>query len=419
MILKFEDILPNPYRDLVRNPLREETIEDLRHSVRATGFWDNVSVRKNKDGKYELGFGHHRIEAAKREGLTEANFIIQNWDESKMIKVKHDEDKARKTFDAPTMIESVRAVVSALASGAIPPFKLASDTPKRHIRYAPSFVSSIEVGPTPANVAYTALHIAEFLGETKDRPEGGKKANDSIVTALNALALIEQQELSEASLKNVPLDNPSGDTKKMGLIQKVQIKRAQIETREDLTKAQKERAAVDAKRREEEQEEKRYKAELIRKERIAQAEDNAKKIKEAEAERKREEERVEKRALEYKANRDILDAKVTEAQERATAARQHDKDLPTRHAVKAMLFALNTITSETFAFREKVKAMARDKTVNTNERELIRQAMLKAGDWYIEQANSFLPRPVVNVLAEASQREESKRKRATNAEESI
>ena len=161
----------------------------------------------------------------------------------------------------------------------------------------------------------------------------------------------------------------------------------------------------------EEQKEKERKAELIRQERIAQAEDNAKKIREAADARKEEAELAEKRALEYKARRAILDEKVEEAKERAQAAKEHDKDLPTRHAVKAMLFTLNTITSETFAFREKVKSMARDKTVNTNERELIRQAMLRAGDWYLEQANLFLPRPVVNVLDEAAQREESKRKR--------
>lgn len=415
MIIKFKDILPNPYRDLVNNPLREETIEDLRSSVRATGFWDNVSVRKAaKAGKFELGFGHHRIEAAKREGLTEANFIVQNWDETKMIKVKHDEDKARKAFDSATMLESVRAVVNALAAGAIPPFTIGDKTKKETIRCAPSFVAGRDDARTPCIIPYTALHIAEFLGETVKRSDGGRQANEAIRTALDALSLIEQKEFSEASLKNVPLDNPSGDTKKMGLIQKVQIKKAQIETRQELTKAQQERSAADAKRREEEVKERERKAELLRKERVAQAENNAKKIREAETARQEEEARSKRRQETDKVNSARIDARVAEAKERAEAAKTRDKDLPTRHAVKAMLFTLNTIVSETFAFREKVKAMARDKTVTVNEREILRQAFIRAGDWYIDQANLFTGTTQVDPLVEARQREEAKRKRRTD-----
>jgi hypothetical protein len=417
VIIKFKDILPNPYRDLVHNPLREETIEDLRSSVRATGFWDNVSVRKAKQkGKFELGFGHHRIEAAKREGLTEANFIVQNWDESKMIKVKHDEDKARKSFDSATMIESVRAVVNALAAGAIPPFEVGTDTPKRYLRYAPSFVAGADVGRSPAQV-YTSLHIAEFLGETKVKEGGRKKANDSVVTALDALALIEQQELSEASLKNVPLDNPSGDTKKMGLIQRVRVKKAQREVRLEATRTSEERAALDKAKHEQEEADKAKRAELLRQEREANKEKDAAEAKRLADEIKRQEEREVARQKAYKAQRDLLDAKIKEDNERAEQARKQDKDLPTRYAVKDMLRKLETIISERFAFREEVKTMSRDKAVTTNERELIRQAMIAAGDWYIDQANQFLPRPKVDVLKEAQLREEAKRKRGRTDEQ--
>lgn len=417
MNIKFKDILPNPYRDLVRNPLNEETVENLRVSVRKTGFWNNVEVRKSKSkpGKYELAYGHHRLEAATREGLTEANFIVLGLSEADMVVRKHKEDRTRKSFDALTMMESVRAVVKALAEGEIPAFVVGPDTKKSSIRYAPSFIAGKNDGGIPPMVAYTGFHIAEFLDETESRgAEGGRKANAAVTTALDALSLIEQKEFSEASLKNVPLDNPSGDTKKMGLIQKVQIKKAQIETRQELTKAQQERSAADAKRREEEGKERERKAELIRKERVAQAEENTKKIKAAAEARKQEAERAEQRAVSYKATRATLDAKVDEAKERAEAAKTRDKDLPTRHAVKAMLFTLNTITSETFAFREKVKAMSRDRAVTTNEREILRQAMIAAGDWYLMQANEFLPRQAVNVLAEAAQREDAKRKRKTD-----
>lgn len=410
MILKFKDILPNPYRDLTNNPLNEETVETLRVSVRKTGFWNNVEVRKNKAGKYELAYGHHRLEAAKREGLTQADFIVRDLSEADMVVRKHKEDRSRRAFDAATMMESVRAVVKALHEGTIPAFEIEEKTKKSSIRYAPSFIAGNDLGNP--QMRYTATSIAEFLDETESSGvEKPRVANAAVRTALDVLSLIEQKEFSEASLKNVPLDNPSGDTKKMGLIQRVQVKKAQIETRQELTKAQKERAEAEVKRRQEEAKEREREAERVRQERVAQAEGNAKKLKENQAAREREQAEAEKRQETSKAERATLDAKVAEAQARALAAQQHDKDLPTRHAVKAMLFTLNTITSETFAFREKVKAMSRDKSVTTNERELLRQAMMRAGDWYLEQANEFLPKKPVNVLAEAAQREEAKRKR--------
>ena len=66
MILKLKDILPNPFRDLRANPLIEDKIVELVGSIHLTGFWDNVVVRKNADGKYELAYGHHRLAAAAR-----------------------------------------------------------------------------------------------------------------------------------------------------------------------------------------------------------------------------------------------------------------------------------------------------------------------------------------------------------------
>jgi len=53
MKLKLKDILPNPFRDFVTSPLKEEKLEGLKKSINDTGFWDNVLVRKNTDGKYE------------------------------------------------------------------------------------------------------------------------------------------------------------------------------------------------------------------------------------------------------------------------------------------------------------------------------------------------------------------------------
>jgi ParB/RepB/Spo0J family partition protein len=387
MILQFKDILPNPYRDLKRNSLNEETIEALRVSVRKTGFWNNVEVRKNKEGKYELAYGHHRLEAAKREGLTEADFIVRNLTESDMVVRKHKEDRSRKFFDGLTMLESVRAVVKLLAAGDIPPFEMNDKTKKSSIRYAPSFIAGKDDQGSPL-MRYTAFAIADFLDETESGG-GVKQANVAVRTALDALALIEQQELSEASLKNVPLDNP--DPSKPGLLQKVKLKVQQREVRLDVTKAHKALASADENRRQQEKEETARRDELKRRENEAKREGDDKEAKRVIVERKRIAEETEARLVHFKAARAVLDAKVKETEERAEAAKKNDKDLPTRYAVKTMLFKLSTIVSERNSFREEVKSLSKDKAVTTNEREIIRQAMIDAGDWYIEESNKFLP----------------------------
>ena len=143
MILKLKEVLPNPFRDLKANPLIEEKIEELVGSINLTGFWDNVVVRKNVNGKYELAYGHHRIAAAIRAGKTEADFIVKELNDAAMIQVMDSENRETYGSTPLSLIESVKAVVQSLAKGKIPPFIMDSKTKKSSIRYAPSYVPDV------------------------------------------------------------------------------------------------------------------------------------------------------------------------------------------------------------------------------------------------------------------------------------
>lgn len=61
------DILPNPHRDLKTNPIVPEKVEDLLKSFAATGFWDNIIVRRHptREGKFQQAHGHTRVAALK------------------------------------------------------------------------------------------------------------------------------------------------------------------------------------------------------------------------------------------------------------------------------------------------------------------------------------------------------------------
>jgi len=207
--LKLKDVLPNPYRDLKGNPLREDKLAELEASIHTTGFWDNVVVRKNKAGKYELAYGHHRVEAARRAGLTEVDFIVKEFSDEQMIQVMDSENRETYQSSPASVIESVRAVVNALAKGSIKPFELAKDTRKETIRYTPSFIPNSKVDTNCVYVPYTALSIARFLGRTLVRPEkkGEEKketAEVAVTAALDALHLLSLGRLTQTSLANCP-----------------------------------------------------------------------------------------------------------------------------------------------------------------------------------------------------------------------
>lgn len=81
------DLLPNPFRDLTRNPLDREKIEALKESISQTTFWDTLEARPHpkESGKYQLAFGHHRVAAAQELGLETANVSIYPFTDAVML----------------------------------------------------------------------------------------------------------------------------------------------------------------------------------------------------------------------------------------------------------------------------------------------------------------------------------------------
>ena len=92
--IKLSDIEKNPYRDLKRLPLNPEKVEILANSIDETFFWENIVVRSrpDKNGKFQLGYGHHRIEACKKAGIKEATFIVAELTDAEMVKVMSNEN---------------------------------------------------------------------------------------------------------------------------------------------------------------------------------------------------------------------------------------------------------------------------------------------------------------------------------------
>src|SRR5215472_9219487 len=74
--IPLELIRPNPFRDFELHPIDDAHVERLRASIERLGFWIGVVARPTEDGCFELAFGHHRIEAARRAGMTGAPVTV-------------------------------------------------------------------------------------------------------------------------------------------------------------------------------------------------------------------------------------------------------------------------------------------------------------------------------------------------------
>ncbi|NFA61769.1 nucleoid occlusion protein [Clostridium sporogenes] len=69
-----DKIIPNLYQP--RKYFNEESIEELAQSIKVYGIIQPLSVRKIKDGEYELVAGERRLRAAKKLGLNEVPAVI-------------------------------------------------------------------------------------------------------------------------------------------------------------------------------------------------------------------------------------------------------------------------------------------------------------------------------------------------------
>jgi hypothetical protein len=100
--IPIEQLLPNPYRNLDEKYFKESVILELVKSMQDTGVWAGIIARP-KGKKYEIAFGHHRLEAMKRLEIKEAPIDVQeNLSELFMLKMMiyengSGEDEGRET----------------------------------------------------------------------------------------------------------------------------------------------------------------------------------------------------------------------------------------------------------------------------------------------------------------------------------
>ncbi len=92
--IKLSDLIPNPYRNLEHDPIDPKRVENHVTSITGTSkkgkLWQPLNARKspNQPGKYEIVFGHHRVEALRQiHGPDhEIDVILEDLADTEMLK---------------------------------------------------------------------------------------------------------------------------------------------------------------------------------------------------------------------------------------------------------------------------------------------------------------------------------------------
>lgn len=98
----------NPFRNTGSYPFVGRKIEALQRSIDDVGLWEGIIARMNGD-RYELAFGHHRFEAARRSNMTVIPLIIRDLTDEQMLGFMGRENMEDYNADFLAMLETWEA----------------------------------------------------------------------------------------------------------------------------------------------------------------------------------------------------------------------------------------------------------------------------------------------------------------------
>lgn len=200
MTVPLKEIESSPYRDDNAYVWKEPAIASLMESIGDLSYWENILVRKTKDGRYEIVYGHHRIEALRRlvaEGLTEYENIKVNvrpetqLTNERMLKIFIQENKDTWGEDPQNLCMSVLQLQAHLET-----LLLASadkDAFLKKIGDQGALRMDDRSFTRAKNEGIGATAIAQFLGDTWSRQ-----------TIHDALQVIENDEATFKLAQNLP-----------------------------------------------------------------------------------------------------------------------------------------------------------------------------------------------------------------------
>jgi len=113
----------NPFRLLAVYPYVDSKVAALVRSIEDVGLWPSVIARRSGD-RFQIAFGHHRIEAARQAKLAEVSLIIEELSDQQMLQYMGRENMEDFNAEFLVMLESWEAAVAFVSDPAAPPGNL-------------------------------------------------------------------------------------------------------------------------------------------------------------------------------------------------------------------------------------------------------------------------------------------------------
>jgi len=162
----------NPFRLLQKYPFVERKVEALMRSIDDVGLWEGVIARKAGRG-YQIAFGHHRIEAARRNNMKRVPLIVRDLTDEQMLQFMGRENGEDYNADFIIMLETWESAAKFLA------------TSREKIQ---------------------RLDVARILGWTRAEKRGTDQLSDTAVACASAHALISGGYLKRDDLADLTVN---------------------------------------------------------------------------------------------------------------------------------------------------------------------------------------------------------------------
>src|SRR5262245_11701898 len=111
MKVKLETLQPNPMRDFTIDPIDDDRVKELAESIKEDGFWGGVVCRRTNGNGIQIAAGHHRIKAAMKAGIREADVFAGEMNDEQMIRIYARENALQRGNTSTAMAGSVAAAL--------------------------------------------------------------------------------------------------------------------------------------------------------------------------------------------------------------------------------------------------------------------------------------------------------------------
>jgi hypothetical protein len=133
MMIDLRGLKPNPMRDFEVDPIDDEAVAAIAASIEESGFWGGVTVGRMNGDLYTIA-GHHRVEAAKRQGKVHADLFVADLDEAQMLRIYGTENLTQRNDHSSAIAGLVAGAIRLIARSDFMPREITRHS-KEPIKY--------------------------------------------------------------------------------------------------------------------------------------------------------------------------------------------------------------------------------------------------------------------------------------------